>query len=114
MKGDGIMIRKAMKALADGDSEALAGCFSEDCRYFDYCPSCHGADNYFVYGSAGVEMFFKNRFNLDHLAVYDPIVEDENTASFFGLYDGLYVFARFRIEAWSEAGRIKKAVVHPT
>jgi hypothetical protein len=107
------MIEKALKALAEKDYKALAACFTEDCKYFDYCPSCNGKDNYFVYGSACVEMFFRNRFTFDQLIVSDPVIEDDKTASFFGAYDGPYIFARFRIEEIDPAGLIKKAVVHP-
>lgn len=108
------MIEKAVRALADRDFKAFAGCFSEDGRYFDYCPACNGKDNYVVYGSAAIEMFFRNRFTFDLLTVSDPVVEDDKTASFFGAYEGPYIFARFRIEALDDAGCIKKAVVHPT
>ncbi len=108
------MIEKALKALSDMDYITFAECFSEDCKYFDYCPSCNGNENYFVYGSACIEMFFRNRFTFQRLIVSDPVVENENTASYFGAYDGPYVFARFRIEEFDEAGLIKKAIVHPS
>ncbi len=108
------MIEKALKALTAKDYETFAACFSEDCKYFDYCPSCNGKDNYFVYGSAGIEMFFRNRFTFETLIVSDPVIEDEKTASFFGAYDGPYIFARFRIEEFDAAGLIKKAIVHPS
>lgn len=108
------MIEKALKAMVDRDYKTFAACFSEDCKYFDYCPSCNGKDNYFVYGSDGIEMFFRNRFTFEHILVSDPVVEDEKTASFFGAYEGPYIFARFRIEEFDASGLIKKAVVHPT
>lgn len=108
------MIKKALKALADMDYKTLAECFSEDCKYFDYCPSCTGKENYFVYGSACIEMFFRNRFTFKRLIVSDPVVENETTASFFGAYDGPYIFAHFRIEEFDANGLIKKVVVHPS
>jgi hypothetical protein len=107
------MIHKVMKALAEKNGLALAACFSEDCRYFDYCPSCNGEQNYFIYGSDCIEMFFRNRFTYDYLEVGDPVIEDDNTASYFGAYCGPYVFARLRIEEYDETGLIKKVVVHP-
>lgn len=107
------MIKKVMNALADKDFKTLAACFSENCKYFDYCPACNGEDNYFVYGNDCVEMFFRNRFTFEHLVVSDPVIEDDNTASYFGAYSGPYVFARFRIEEYDENGLIKKVVVHP-
>jgi hypothetical protein len=107
------MIKKAMDALVRQDYKAFSDCFSEDCKYFDYCPAQHGKDNYVVYGRDGVEMFFRNRFAFDLLIVAQPVIEDENTASFFGAYDAPFVFARFEIEATDEAGLIRRAVVHP-
>ena len=65
------MIEKALKALSDMDYITFAECFSEDCKYFDYCPSCNGNENYFVYGSACIEMFFRNRFTFQRLIVSD-------------------------------------------
>jgi hypothetical protein len=107
------MLEKALKALESRDYKALAACFSEDGKYFDYCPSCNGKDNYFVYGSAAVEMFFRNRFTFDLLTVSDPVAESDRTASFFGAYEGPYLFARFEIEELDAHGLIRKAVVHP-
>lgn len=107
------MIEKALRALESRDYKALAACFSEDSRYFDYCPSTNGKENYFVYGSAGIEMFFRNRFTFDLLTVSDPVIETDRKANFFGAYEGPYLFARFEIEEVDAAGRIKKAVVHP-
>jgi len=107
------MLEKALRALVEKDYKAFAACFSEDGKYFDYCPACNGKDNYFVYGSAAIEMFYRNRFTFDHVTVSEPVVEDEKTASFFGAYEGPYLFARFEIEEFDTAGLIKKAVVHP-
>jgi hypothetical protein len=107
------MIRKVMKALTEKDYKTLASCFSETCRYFDYCPSQNGEQNYFVYGSDCIEMFFRNRFTFDSFEAGDPVIEDDNTASFFGAYNGPYVFARMKIEAYDDSGLIAKAVVHP-
>lgn len=107
------MIKQAMDALVKADFKAFSACFSEDGRYFDYCPALHGKDNYFVYGRDCVEMFFRNRFTFGLLTVAQPVIEDENTASFFGAYDAPFVFARFDIEEYDACGLIKKAVVHP-
>jgi hypothetical protein len=107
------MIRKLMKALTEKDYKAMAECFSENCKYFDYCPSLNGEQNYFVYGSDCVEMFFRNRFTFDYLEVADPQFEDENTATFFGAYNGPYVYARLKIEAYDDSGLIQKVLVTP-
>jgi hypothetical protein len=107
------MIDKALSALASRDFKAFAACFSSDGRYFDYCPSCNGKDNYFVYGQSAIEMFFGGKFEQDLLTVSDPVVEADGTASFFGAYEGPYVLARFCIDATDGDGLIKRAVVHP-
>jgi ketosteroid isomerase-like protein len=107
------MIEKVMNALTEKDAGALAECFSEDCRYFDYCPSSNGEQNYFIYGRACIEMFFQNRFTFDYFEAGDPVIEDGNTASYFGAYCGPYVYARLRIEEYDDAGLIRKVVVHP-
>jgi hypothetical protein len=107
------VIKRAMDALERKDPEGFAACFSEDGRLFDYCPSLNGSDSYFSYGNACIELFYRNRFYFDHLVVSCPLVEDENTASYFGAYDGPYIFARFRIEVIDENGLIRRAVVHP-
>ncbi len=107
------MLEKVLKALESRDYKALAACFSEDGKYLDYCPACNGKDNYFVYGSVAIEMFFRNRFTFDLLTVSDPVVEGDGTASFFGAYEGPYLFGRFVIEETDASGLIKKAVVHP-
>jgi len=102
-----------MDALERADYRGFAACFSENGKYLDYCPSSNGKDNWFCYGAAGIEMFFHNRFQLGHLSVASVRIEDEGRASFFGAYDGPYVYAMFEIQEIGEDGRIGKAVVHP-
>ncbi len=107
------MIRSVMEAMTNKDWAALAACFEEDGKLFDYCPSCNGKENWFAVGSDGIMMFYHNRFSFEHLAVYDPVVEDENTANFFGAYDGPFIYARLKIEEYGGNGLIKKAIVTP-
>jgi len=107
------MIQKLMKALEGMDYKGLAACFSEKCRYFDYCPSLYGNENYFVYGSDSVEMFFRNRFVNGYLVVASARVESAVSASFFASYSGPFVYARAEIEEFGENGLIKKLLVHP-
>jgi hypothetical protein len=107
------MIRKIIRALTEKDYIALSQCFSENCKYFDYCPSQNGEANYFVYGSDCVEMFFRNRFTFDYLDVAEPVFEDENTATYFGAYNGPFVYARLKIEEYDENGLAKKVLVTP-
>jgi hypothetical protein len=108
------LIDRAVTALKNQDYSAFAACFSEDGKYYDYCPSSNGGDNWFVYGREAIEMFFRNRFVHDHLIVSDPVPESERRASFFGAYDGPYLFSMFEIAETDEHGLIQKAVVHPT
>ena len=107
------MIEKVMKSMAEKDYEALASCFSEDCVFFDYCPSQNGKLNSYVYGSACMEMYFRRKFVMGEFEIGEPLIESEKTASFFGAYDGPYVYARLNIEEFNGDGLIKKAIVHP-
>ena len=108
------LLEKAINALKDQDYKTFAACFSEDGRYFDYCPSSNGYDNWFLYGKEAIEMFFRNRFAYDYLIVSDPVLEGESKASFFGAYDGPYLFAMLEIAEISDDGLIQKAVVYHT
>ena len=107
------MIAKVLTAMIEKDYKGLAECFSKDCRYFDYCPSVNGGDNYFVYGREAVEMFFRNRFVHNHFEITSPMIENEQTASFFGSYDAPFVYARIHIESFADDGSIDKIVISP-
>lgn len=107
------MLEKAINALAAGDYRAFAACFAEQGKFFDYGPSCNGLDNYFAYGRAHIEMFFRNRLVHGHLRVGQPRAESETRGSYFASYDGPYVFIRFEIEQTDAEGLILKAVAHP-
>ena len=107
------MIEKVMKALTEKDYIALAKCFSENCMYFDYCPSLNDMPNSFIYGNDCMEMYFQLKFVTGEFEVAEPLVENENRASFFGAYNGPYIYARLEIEEYDSSGLIKKAVVHP-
>jgi hypothetical protein len=108
------LLMRAVNALEQADFKTFSSCFSEDAWYSDYCPSSNGGDNWFCFGSAGIEMFFRNRFALDHFTLSCPKRESDSRASFFGAYDGPYVYAMFEIKETGSDGRIKKAVVYPT
>ena len=110
----GTLLMHAIDALERADSKAFASCFSEDGWFSDYCPSSNGGDNWFCFGSAGIEMFFFNRFAHDLFSLSCPRQESEKRASFFGAYDGPYVYAMFEIKEIGDDGRIRKAVVYPT
>ena len=40
-----MVINDLVTAMQNKDHEALAACFEEDCRLFDYCPSVAGRQN---------------------------------------------------------------------
>ena len=102
-----------MKALTEKDYDALSSCFSENCVYFDYCPSMNGRANSYIYGSACVNMHFRHLFVTEQLEVAEPFIECDNSASYFGAYGGPYVYARLNIEEYDSEGLIEKAVAHP-
>ena len=107
------MVGKVLEALCARDYLGLSALFSKDCRYFDYCPCLNGQPGYFVYGREAVEMFFRNRFVHGHFEAASPLVEDERTGSYFGSYDGPFVFARLRIEELDPEGKILSLRVSP-
>ena len=107
------MIEKVMKALTERDYKTLASCFSENCTYFDYCPSQNGKSNIFIYGNICMEMYFRKQFVLPDLEFAEPLIEGKDRASYFGAYGGPYIYARLEIEEYDSAGLIKKAVAHP-
>ena len=107
------MIERVINALTEKDYEALSECFSENCMYFDYCPSLNDMPNSFIYGNACMAMFFKLKFLSGEFEVAEPLIENKNCASFFGAYNGPYIYARLNIEEYDNSGLIKKAVVHP-
>ena len=107
------LLKKIAAALEDRDSVAFADCFSKNGKYFDYCPMLNGGEDWVAYGSAGIEMFFRNRFAFDMLSVSDPVIESEKAMTFFGAYNGPYIYALFEIKEIGDDGLIQKAVVYP-
>ena len=107
------MIEKYAEAMTAGDYKALAALFSDKCRYFDYCPIGANRENYHVFGRAGIEMFFHNKFTFRYLKVTDPVIEDEHIANFLVCYNGQYLYARAKIVQYDEDGLIREMVVNP-
>ena len=107
------MIEKVIKAMMDKDFKALALCFSDNCKYFDYCPSLVGESGYYIYGNDCLEMFFMTKLTNGEFVVAEPEIESENCASFFASYNGPYIYARLNIEELDSSGLINKAVIHP-
>lgn len=107
------MISRVLNAMEAGDYRALAGCFAENGRLFDYGPAINGLDSYFCYGKDHIEMFYRNRFVHDHVRIGQCRAESETRGSYFASYDGPYVYVRFEIEALDAEGKILKAIIHP-
>ncbi len=107
------MIKKYIEAMQAGDFMALAACFAEKCRYFDYCPIGANKSNYHVYGRVGVEMFFRNKFTFKALSVSDPVIESERSANFLVNYSGTYLYVRATIDSIDEDGLIQELTVAP-
>ena len=107
------MIKKVIQAMMDKDYKTLSSCFSEDCKYFDYCPPLCGGTGIYIYGCESVEMVFRNKFALRGLTYAEPVFDKDDSASFFVSYGGEYLYARLNIEEYDSAGMIVKAIVHP-
>jgi len=108
------ILMRAIGALEQADYKAFASCFTEDAFYSDYCPSLNGGENWFCYGSAGIGMFFVHKLAHGNFSLSCPRLESENRVSFFGAYDGPYIYAMFEIKEVGDDGLIRKAVVYPT
>lgn len=106
------MINKIAEALQNGDFMALAGCFAEDGKYFDYCPATVGKRNIIAYGRDGVEMLLRNRFAFKTFSVFDPVVTEDGGLDFYGYYEGIYVHAKLEIETAPD-GLVRRLAVHP-
>jgi len=107
------MIERVIEAMVNKDHKLLASCFTEDCTYIDYCPSQNGEVNSFIYGNDCMEMFFNLRFKTGEFEAAEPVIESDDQATFFGMYNGPYVYSRIRVEEYGSDGLVKKAVVTP-
>ncbi len=101
------MIEKYIETIQNSDYKALAACFDDKCKYFDYC----AATPYHIYGRAAIEMFFRNQFAFLQFKIYDFVIENDKCANFMVAYNGKYVHARAKIEEVSDEGLISKMIV---
>lgn len=109
-----MMIADFSRAMEEKDYRALAGCFAEQCRLFDYCPAGVGKENFYIYGKKAVDMFYHNKFILGGLHVADPVIVDERTVNFYCNYGGIIIHAQATIEAYdAKTGLIKEMVIRP-
>lgn len=93
-----MVINDFVTAMQNKDYQALAACFTEDCRFFDYCPSVVKRENSFLYGRNAVDMFFHNRFTFGGYTMLDPRIVNERTVNFYADYHGTIIHALAQIE----------------
>lgn len=114
-----MIIEDFVGALAAKDHQALAACFTEQCRLFDYCPSLVKRENAFIYGRCAVDMYYHNAFVLGGYSISDPRVIDERTANFYANYQGTLIHAIAQIENCSDGAcsldnsLIREIVIRP-
>lgn len=109
-----MMIVDYSRAMVNKDYVALSDCFAEQCRLFDYCPAGVGKENFYIYGSKSVDMFYHNKFVLGGLTIVDPVIVDERTVNFYCNYGGIIIHAVASIEAYDpKSGLIREMVIRP-
>ncbi len=101
-------------AMERKDYVAMSKCFADSSRLFDYCPAGLGKENFHIYGSLAIEMFYHNQFFLGGLAVYDAQIDSERTTNFYISYGGTILHATATIEAYdAKTGLIREMVIRP-
>ena len=109
-----MMIADFVNAMQAKDHRALAACFSESCRLFDYCPLRSQNENYYIYGKWAVDMFYHNKFVLGGLSILDPRIVDERTVNLYISDGGSVNHALATIESYDpKSGLIKEMVIRP-
>ena len=109
-----MIINDFIAALQNKDHKALAECFVEGSRLFDYCPSLVGKSNSFVYGRRAIDMFFHNQFVLGGFSILDPHMVNSRTVNFYANYRGTIIHALAQIENVNdEAGLIQELLIRP-
>lgn len=109
-----MIIADFVRAIEHKDHKAMAACFAEECRLFDYCPLRVRNENYYIYGQRAVEMFYHNKFVLGGLAFLDPRIVDERTVNLYISYGGQINHALATIESYDpHSGLIRELVIRP-
>ena len=93
-----MVINDFVSAMQSKDHEALAACFAEECRLFDYCPSVVKRQNSFLFGRNAIEMYYHNKFMFGGFGMLDPRVVNERTVNFYADYNGTIIHALAQIE----------------
>ena len=76
-----MVINDFVSAMQSKDHEALAACFAEECRLFDYCPSVVKRQNSFLFGRNAIEMYYHNKFMFGGFTMRDPRIVNERTVT---------------------------------
>lgn len=109
-----MIIADFVRALQAKDHKAMAACFADECRLFDYYPLRIKNENYYIYGRWAVEMFYHNKFVLGGLSVLDPRIVDERTVNLYINYGGQVNHALATIESYDPvSGLIRELVIRP-
>lgn len=93
-----MVINDFVAAMQAKDHRALAACFTEECRFVDYCPSLVKGQNTFLHGRNAIEMFFHNKFTFGGFSMQDPRITNERTVNFYANYQGAIIHALAQIE----------------
>ena len=93
-----MVINDFVSAMQSKDHEALAACFAEECRLFDYFPSVVKRQNSFLFGRNAIEMYYHNKFMFGGFGMLDPRVVNERTVNFYADYNGTIIHALAQIE----------------
>ncbi len=114
-----MVISDFINAMMTKDHEALAACFEDRCRFFDYCPSLANRQNTFLFGRNAIDMYFHNKFMFNGFTMHDPRILSDRTANFFVDYNGTLVHAQAEIQNYSsnstslDDSLIKEMVIRP-
>ncbi|MEG0217648.1 MAG: hypothetical protein RR572_03645 [Raoultibacter sp.] len=93
-----MIISDFVDAMTAKDHVALANCFTDTCRLFDYCPQGVGLENSYIYGKRAIDMFYHNKFVLGGFSMLDPRIIDERMLNFYANYNGVIIHAIATIE----------------
>lgn len=114
-----MVINDFVSAMQNKDYKALAACFADDCRLFDYCPSMVKRQNSFLFGRNSIEMYYHNKFMFGGFTMRDPQVTNERTVNFYVDYNGTLIHAIAQIENCNDGvcslddSLIKELVIRP-
>ena len=93
-----MVINDFVSAMQSKDHEALAACFAEECRLFDYCPSVVKRQNSFSVRPQRHRDVLPQQVHVRSFGMLDPRVVNERTVNFYADYNGTIIHALAQIE----------------